>query len=72
MVSSPARCLAMASAYLLNVRELSRLTCEHEGEGCVDRRALCEQKVNNEFEPRIRLAWAFRVGYSSPFTLFRI
>jgi hypothetical protein len=59
MVSRPARCLAMDSAYLLIVRELSRPTSVNKGEGCVDRRALCEQKVNNDLEPQIRLALAF-------------
>ena len=63
MVSRPARCLAMASAYLLNVRELGRLTCDFTAEDCETKRALCERKVNNELEPQIRLVWALRVGY---------
>lgn len=63
MVSRPARCLAMASAYLSNVRELSRPTCGYDREGCVNTRALCERKVNNEFEPQIRLALPLRMDY---------
>ena len=65
MVSRPARCLAMASAYLLNVRELGRLTCDFTAEDCETKRALCERKVNNELEPQIRLAVALRVGYGA-------
>ena len=55
MVSRPARCLAMASAYLLNVRELGRLTCDFTAEDCETKRALCERKVNNELELGINL-----------------
>ena len=63
MVSRPARCLAMAPAYLLNVRELSRPTCQYDREGCVNTRALCERKVNNDLESQIRLALPLRMGY---------
>ena len=64
MVSRPARCLAMASAYLLNVPRLSRRTCEAQV-------GLCEQKMNNEFERRIRLASADWAGYGE-FRFFHI
>ena len=51
MVSKPARCLAIASAYLLNARGLSRRACEVQV-------GLREQEMNNELEPHIRLAVA--------------
>ena len=63
MVSRPAHCLAIVSAYLLNVRELGRLTCEYEGKGCEIQRALCEQKVNDEIERHFLPAVASQIGY---------
>lgn len=65
-VSRPAHCLAIASAYLLNVRRLSRRACEAQV-------GLCEQKMNNELQRHIRLAsadWA-DYGEGSFFHIFR-
>ena len=62
MVSRPAHCLAIVTAYLLNVRELGRPTCEYEGKGCEIKRALCEQKVNDELERHFLLAVASSDG----------